>query len=444
MSILVVSASHRGASLESLNALALDTAGVTKLAHGLTDTEVVDEAVVLSTCNRTEVYVHVEKFHAGLEVVVEALSQASGLSPLELQRICSVYYDEAAVGHLFAVAAGLESMVVGESQILGQVRHALSTSQQAGTVGSALNSLFQQALRVGKRAQTETSIGAAGRSLVGAAVESLSRLGVGLGGRTVVVLGAGSIASLAAHTAADAGASVVVVNRTLAKAQRLAEQVDGAARPLGELTAALAGAEVLITCVGAPGTVVGPELVQGTPLLGVVDLALPADVDTRVGQLVPLVNLERLQRELAGSAGATEVAAARELVSGEVSDFLGARRAAKVAPTVVALRTMAAEVVSAEMARLVGKAPGLDSAQLHEVERTVRRVVDKILHQPTVRLQSHAAAGGSLDYAGALRELFALDPVQVAAVSSLSHTEGPAGEVDPAGWPDAGRAAERA
>ncbi|SDD04903.1 glutamyl-tRNA reductase [Auraticoccus monumenti] len=419
MSILVVSASHHGAGVDALNALALDTAGVVKMAHALTAHEQVEEVVVLSTCNRTEVYVQVGRFHAGLEAVVAELSAGSSLSGAELQQICRVYYDEAAVGHLFTVAAGLDSMVVGESQILGQVRQALTASQQAGTVGSALNSLFQQALRVGKRVQHETSVGSAGRSLVSAAVDALSGQGLPLAGRTVVVLGAGSIASLAAHTVAAEGAGVVVVNRTLSKAQRLADQVEGRAFPLEELDRALAGADVLVSCVGAPGYVVVPEQVSVTPLRAVVDLAMPADVDPRVGDLLTLVNLETLRAGQVDTATVDEVQAATELVAGEVSDFLGARRAATVTPTVVALRTMAAEVVSAEMARLTGKVPDLGAEQLHEVERTVRRVVDKILHQPTVRLQAHAATEGATDYADALRELFALDPVQVSAVSRL-------------------------
>lgn len=420
MSILVISASHHGAGVEALNALALDAAGVTKMVHGLTASEGVDEAVVLSTCNRTEVYAHVERFHAGLETIVAELSTSSSLSATELQQICSVYYDEAAVGHLFSVASGLESMVVGESQILGQVRQALTTSQQAGTVGSALNSLFQQALRVGKRVQHETSVGSAGRSLVTAAVSSLGRRAVALEGRTVVVLGAGAIAGLAAHTVAGAGADVLVVNRTLEKAQRLAEQVGGRARPLSELTQSLAGADVLICCVGAPGTVIGLEQVQASPLRAVVDLAMPADVDPRVGDVLPLVNLASLQADQSDTASTAEVQTATDLVAGEVADFLGARRAARVTPTVVALRTMAAEVVSSEMSRLTGKVPDLEAEQLHEVERTVRRVVDKILHQPTVRLRASAASGGSTDYTDALRELFALDAEQVDAVSRLT------------------------
>ncbi len=417
MSILVVSASHHGASVESLNALALDADGVVKLVHALTASEQVSEAVVLSTCNRTEVYVQAERFHAGLETVMTELAAGSALPEAELRRICTVFYDEAAVGHLFAVASGLESMVVGENQILGQVRGALTACQQAGTVGTALNSLFQQALRVGKRVQHETSVGSAGRSLVSAAVDVLTGRHGDLAGQTVVVLGAGSIASLAAHTLAGVGAGVVVVNRTLAKAQRLAEQVEGRALPLTELPQALAEADVLVSCVGAPGTVVGVEDVRGTPLRAVVDLAMPADVDPRVGDLMTLVDLATLREEQCDTASAEEVRAATELVAGEVSDFLGARRAATVTPTVVALRTMAAEVVSAEMSRLRGKTPDLSADQLHEVERTVRRVVDKILHQPTVRLQAHAATEGGTGYADALRELFALDPERVEAVS---------------------------
>ncbi|GAA1426665.1 glutamyl-tRNA reductase [Microlunatus lacustris] len=419
MSILVVSVSHRSTSVGMLSRLAMDATSTAALAEQLVASDHVDEAVVLSTCNRTELYASVTRFHGGLDDAVAALAELAGLSVAELRTLCAVYFDEGAVAHTFSVTAGLDSVVVGESQILGQVRTALSLCQDAGTVGTVLNSLFQQALRVGKRVQTETGIGSAGRSLVSAAYDLLAGERGGLTGRRVLVVGAGQMAGLAARTAAAAGAHVSCANRTLAKAERLAESVAGRAIPLDQLDAALACTDVLVTCTGARSMTIGADQLAGTPVTGVVDLALPPDVSEDVHTLgISLVNLDRLVAGRDDETGSTEVAEARELVRSEVRDFLGLRRAAQVAPTVVALRSMASEVVAGEMARLSSRLPALGDRERDEVQRTVRRVVDKLLHQPTVRVQELSADPDAVDYAAALRELFALDPQSVAAVMS--------------------------
>jgi glutamyl-tRNA reductase len=419
MSILVVSVSHRSTSVGMLSRLAMDAAATAQLAEQLVASDHVDEAVVLSTCNRTELYASVSRFHGGLDDAVTALAALAGLSVAELRTLCAVYFDEGAVAHTFSVTAGLDSVVVGESQILGQVRTALSLCQDAGTVGTVLNSLFQQALRVGKRVQTETGIGSAGRSLVSAAYDLLAGERGGLAGRRVLVVGAGQMAGLAARTAAAAGAQVSCANRTLARAERLAESVGGRAVPLDQLDAALADTDVLVTCTGARSMTIGADQLAGTPVTGVVDLALPPDVSEDVHTLgISLVNLDRLVAGRDEETGSSEVAEARALVRAEVRDFLGLRRAAQVAPTVVALRSMASEVVAGEMARLSSRLPALGDRERDEVQRTVRRVVDKLLHQPTVRVQELSSDPDAVDYAAALRELFALDPQSVAAVMS--------------------------
>ena len=419
MSILAVSISHKTTSVDILAKVAMDSSTSTKLAEAMIASEHVDEAVVLSTCNRTEMYASVSRFHGGLDDVTVALAQLSGVGVGELRQLCAVYFDEGAVAHTFAVSSGLDSMVVGENQILGQVKSALTACQAHGTVGTGLNALFQQALRVGKRVHTETEVGSAGRSLVTAAYEVL-RNDVGpIGGRRLLVVGAGAMASLAARTAAAAGAQVTCVNRTYDRARRLAEAIGAQARPLAELEAALQQTDLIVTCTGARDVFLDAEHLLGTPVVGVVDLALPADVSEDVTNAgVVLVNLARLVADQPDHASRAEVEAARALVSGEVNDFLGVRRAAQVAPTVVALRSMASEVVSAELARLDGRAPDLTERERQEVHRTVRRVVDKLLHQPTVRVQELSANPESVDYAAALRELFALDPQTIAAVMS--------------------------
>ena len=419
MSILVVSVSHRSTSVAQLSELALDAPASAKLGDQLLTSEHIDEAVVLATCNRTEIYASVSRFHGALADTTDALAQMGGLTVAELQSRCAVYFDEGAVAHTFAVAAGLESVVVGESQILGQVKAALTLAQGQGTVGTALNSLFQQALRVGKRVQAETGIGSAGRSLVSAAYRLLTDERGPLSGQRVLVVGAGAMAGLAARTATAAGASVTCVNRTLARAQLLAAAVGGQAVPLAELSSALSSADVLVTCTGARALTIGADDLAGTPVRGVVDLALPADVAPAVTDLgITLVNLDRLVAEQHDPAGGREVEDARALVQQEVSDFLGLRRAAQVAPTVVALRTMASDVVAAELGRLESRLPDLDDHEREEVQRSVRRIVDKLLHAPTVRVQELSTDPEAPDYAAALRELFALDPHSIAAVMS--------------------------
>ena len=417
MSILVVSVSHKSTSVSDLAQLALDASASAKLAEQLIDSEHIDEAVVLSTCNRTELYASVSRFHGALDDATQALAEIAGLRPGELRSLCAVFFDEGAVAHTFSVASGLDSLVVGESQILGQVKAALTLSQAHETVGTVLNSLFQQAIRVGKRVHTETGIGAAGRSLISAAYRLLTDELGALDGQRVLVVGAGAMAGLAARTAATDGAMVTCANRTLARAERLAEAVGGKAVPLADLPQALAETDVLVTCTGARTLTIGVDDLAGTPVRGIVDVALPADVAPEVtAHGVCLVNLDRLVTDQPDSASAQEIEDARDLVREEVASFLGLRRAAQVAPTVVALRSMASAVVAGELRRLEARLPQLDDHEREQIQRSMRRIVDKLLHTPTVRVQELSAEPDAVDYAAALRVLFALDPQAVAAV----------------------------
>jgi len=419
VSILVVSVSHKTTPVDVLAQVAMDAPAAAKLVEALIASEHIEEVVVLSTCNRTELYASVTRFHGGLDDLTTQLAGSAGLDVADVGSMCSVYFDEGAVAHTFAVTAGLDSMVVGESQILGQVKLALNQCQALGTVGTVLNALFQQAIRVGKRVQSETAIGSAGRSLITAAYDLLTAQCGELSGRRVLVVGAGSMAALAARTAAGAGAQLTLANRTYVRAEQLAESVGGRAVPLADLGVALSSADVVVTCTGAQDLVLGHDDLVGTPVVGIVDLALPSDVSEDVTSLgITLVNLDRLVAGQLDAASSAEVEAARELVRLEVKDFLGLRRSAAVAPTVVALRSMASQVVDSEMSRLQGRLPDLTEHERDEVHRTVRRVVDKLLHQPTVRVQKLAVDPEAVDYAAALRELFALDPQSVAAVMS--------------------------
>jgi glutamyl-tRNA reductase len=425
MSVLVVGVSHKTAPVAVLEKLALDADGLDKLVHDASSSEHVLEATALATCNRIEIYAEVDRFHGSVETVSRLLCNLADEAREEVVPHLYVHYDDGAVSHLFNVASGLDSMVVGEGQILGQARHALRLGQESGTLGPALNALFQQALRVGKRVHAETDIDRAAPSLVSV---SLDRAAAHVGpveGRRVMVVGAGAMAGLAVATVSRLGAAdIVVSSRTDSRAQRLAEQYGGRAVPLAGIDAQLPDVDILVSCTGATGVVLPLAKVAAaragtTRPLAVIDLALPHDVDPSVGELpgVCLIGLASLAEELHDGDGAFDVAAVRGIVAEEIAAFLAARQAASVTPTVVALRTMATGVVEAEMLRLLSRLPDLDPSMRAEVEHTVRRVADKLLHQPTVRVKELANQEGAVSYATALAELFSLDPEAVEAVT---------------------------
>ncbi|MEU5957414.1 glutamyl-tRNA reductase [Streptomyces sp. NPDC047525] len=553
MSLLVVGLSHRSAPVSVLERAALAADAQAKLLQDTLAAEPAAEAAVLATCNRIELYADVDKFHAGVAELSTLLAQHSGVGLDELTPYLYVHYEDRAVHHLFSVACGLDSMVVGEGQILGQIKDALARSQELHTAGRLLNDLFQQALRVGKRAHSETGIDRAGQSLVTFGLEQLAGrepVETWAKGKRALVIGAGSMSSLAAATLARAGVhEVVVANRTLDRAHRLAEILSeggtgtiARAVPMDQVATELTRADVAVSCTGATGLVLtaeavaagvadrtgapvavgaarlpaagspsagasaphgsdadtdeacplglsgdgavgrgvgfsvmgedavagmdaatleqhaawvdnapavrrddlqseadtitalaaavtatgrvperrGPSLVEtGNVLLALLDLAMPRDIDGAVHRIdgVRLVDIESLADASADAPMADDVEKVRGLVSDEVAAFGAAQRAAHITPTVVALRTMAADVVANEIARLDGRLPGLPEKERAEITQTVRRVVDKLLHAPTVRVKQLASEPGGAGYADALRTLFDLDPQTVAAVS---------------------------
>ncbi|WP_328620635.1 glutamyl-tRNA reductase [Streptomyces sp. NBC_00354] len=562
MSLLVVGLSHRSAPVSVLERASLSADAKVKLVHDTLAAEPATEATVLATCNRIELYADVDKFHAGVAELSTLLAQHSGVALEELTPYLYVHYEDRAVHHLFSVACGLDSMVIGEGQILGQIKDALALGQELHSAGRLINDLFQQALRVGKRAHSETGIDRAGQSLVTFGLEQLTAgrepVDVWAKDKRALVIGAGSMSSLAAATLARVGvAEIVVANRTAERADRLAEilvasgtGVVARSVPMASVADELTRVDVVVSCTGATGLVLtednvaaavaGPAgLVPSPPLpdsrssapdpaphtpagldsvlarlvaaaeagvrladggvartivpgadrdgcpvdvpagdgraaltgvdasslelhgtwadqgeaaaqrqprkgarsqidvapvrLALLDLAMPRDIDAAVHRIpgVRLVDIESLAEASADAPMAADVDAVRGIVAEEVAAFGAAQRAAHITPTVVALRAMAAEVVAMEVARLDGRLPDLDERQRAEVTQTVRRVVDKLLHAPTVRVKQLASEPGGAGYAEALRELFDLDPQTVASVSRAD-AAGQAGQVDQA------------
>jgi glutamyl-tRNA reductase len=440
VSVLLFGVSHRSAPVSVLEQLSTDESEQVKLVDRIMQSPLVTEAMVLSTCNRVEVYAVVDAFHGGLSAIGQVLADQSGMTVPDLTKYAYVRYSEAAVEHLFAVAGGLDSAVVGEQQVLGQVRRAYAAAEANHTVGRTLHELAQRALAVGKRVHSETGIDAAGASVVSVALGMADAKLKGLHGKTAVVVGAGAMGALSAAHLTRAGiGNVYVVNRSLPRAQRLARKVRESGTPaealsLDDLSTALADADVVVSCTGAVRPVVSLADVHNaltagrrddTPLV-MCDLGMPRDVDPAVSGLpgVWVVDMDRIQREPSARAAAADAEAARHMVAAEVATYLAGQRMAEVTPTVTALRQRAADVVEAELLRLDHRLPSLEATHRDEVARTVRRVVDKLLHAPTVRIKQLASAPGGDSYAEALRELFELDQTAVDAVAN-------AGELPP-------------
>jgi glutamyl-tRNA reductase len=411
MNLLVVGISHRTANLPLLESLSVPVGAAPATLGRLVAQPYVDEAVVLSTCNRVEIYAAVSAFHGGLTDIGTVLAAQAGLPVGELAGHLYVHYEMDAVRHAFRVAGGLDSMVVGESQILGQLRDAYNTAIEHGAVGRLLHELMQQALRVGKRVHAETGIDRAGQSVVTAALAAGQQVTGPITGRPALVIGAGAMGSLAVATLKRTGADpVLITNRGFDRAQHLAGLHGAEAVSFDHLAETLRRVDVVVSATASPEPVLHAPLVAaaGGPLL-VLDLAMPRDVGAGVGDLpgITLVDLERLSAGTNATLD-SEARAAEEIVAAELEAFLGWLRGADVAPTVAALRAKADQVVGAELRRLAQRCPELPDEHRAEVAHTIHRVVQRLLHQPTVRVRQLAAEPGGEAYAQALRELFDL------------------------------------
>ena len=423
MSILVVGLSYRTAPVSLLEKAAVTADDLRKTLEELQRTETISEALLLSTCNRVEVYADVARFHPAVADVSSVLSRHSGVPVADLSEHLYVHFAEAAVEHMLSVASGLDSMVVGESQILGQLRSAYALGADLGSIGSVLHDLAQTALRVGKRVHSDTGIDKAGASVVSVALDHAEEILGELAGHRAVIVGAGSMGALAGTSLRRRGVTdFVIANRSLERAERLSAALGGRAVGLAELEVELAGADLLVSSTGASGLVVDAEAIgprAGRPLV-VLDLALPRDVSPAVGDqpAVSYIDIEAL-RSRGAMVSDEDVRAATAIVSAELGRYLAEQQQLAVAPTVTALRARANQVIEGELSRLDGRLPGLDSDVRSEVADAVRRAVEKVLHTPTVRVKELAATPGGDQYASALRELFGLDPARAESVAAV-------------------------
>jgi glutamyl-tRNA reductase len=418
VSVVVIGLNHRTAPLDLLERTTVDRASLPKALHDLLTRPNLSEAVVLSTCNRTEIYAVAERFHGGFEDIRRFLAELARVHLADVAEHLYVHYDDAAVAHLFAVAAGLDSAVLGESEILRQVHDAWAAARDEGATGHALNLLFRHSLEVGKRVRTETALSRGITSVAHAAVALAERSLPGLAGRRVLVLGAGEMGQAMAAALAHAGAAVVVANRSLPAAVALAERVGGEAVTLGELWTAAERCDALLTSTGATSLLVTHDEIEAAmgaraqrDLL-IVDIAVPRDVDPAVGGVpgVTLLDMDDVRSFVQGTLDARqrEAVEARAVVEDELLRYRSLASAREAAPLVAQLWGRADAVRQAELERQAARLDGLDDRQRAAVEALTKGIVAKLLHEPTVRIKKSAGSVRGERLAESLRELFDL------------------------------------
>jgi glutamyl-tRNA reductase len=420
MAILALGISHRRATVELLERLAFADDDLVKAYRRVAEDPGVDEAVVLSTCNRVEVYASVPAYHAGFQALKRLLAESWSQPADELAEPLYSHYEEEAVHHLFEVAAGLDSMVIGEPQILSQVRDAFRRAEAEGATGHALTALFHSAGRTGRRVRTETAVGSAPDAFVDAGADLAATTLDGLEDRTAIVVGAGHMAALAVkHLRARGVGTVRILNRSLERARVLAERTGADHGDLQELPDALRASDIAISATGAAGLVVHASTLarvmdaRERPLF-LLDLAVPRDVEPSAADIpgVRLVDIEGLKD--AFSARATDVAGdierANAIVEAEVHRYAVRRRADKLAPLIHALRGRGDAAVAAEMERYRSELAALTPDERDAVEALARGIVAKLLHDPIVRLKELSAPGTDRAHETLLAQLYDLEP----------------------------------
>ncbi len=416
MSVLVVGLNYRTAPVGLLERVAVAPEQLGKALTSLTNRDHVLEAVVLSTCNRVEVYAHVTRYHGGMADVRDFFAEWSGLPPEDFAGLAYDYHDDRAAAHLFAVASGLDSMVVGERQIHLQVKQAFRDAADEGSCGRVLSSLFRQALRVGRRTRAETGISDGAASMVDVGLDAAVQVLATLRDRVVLVVGAGKMGGMAAARVAAEAARVVVANRTRDKGERLASRVGAEVCDFGAIGRGLRDADLVLCSTGAPAPVVDAEAVAvamrarpDRPLV-LVDLAVPRDVDPACAEVagVTVLDIDAVRALTETGRTGAEVVKARALVEQEATLFAAWTRSVRVEPTIAALRSRAEQIRAAEVARVAGRLGPLDERQRDALDTLTKGIVNTLLHEPSVRLKALADGRGDDAYAAALRELFDL------------------------------------
>lgn len=426
MPIVVVGLNHRSADISLLERLSVSEERLPKALHQLGTYEHVVEGAILSTCNRIEIYAVVSKFHGGAQDLRNFLAEFCHVAPEDFADRMYTYHDESALRHLLRVAAGVDSMVVGESEILGQVRRSFQRAADEGLVHRVLGAAFRRAARAGKRARTETAIGRNPVSVSSAAVDLARRAFVDgdLTGKRVAIVGAGKMGRLAARALADAGATdLVVVNRTEEKGTDLASIFDAEALPLARVADAIRDADILISSTTAAQTVIDRPLLEsalegrseGKPLF-IVDIAVPRDVDPAATSLpgVVLRDIDDLKGVVEVNIGTrtAEVSKVEAIISEELDAFLAWERATELEPTLTELVGRGEQVREEELARARAKLADLSDAQREIVEQVTRKIVARLLHPPLSKTKGLASSKQGHLYLAALRELFELDDVE--------------------------------
>lgn len=418
--LIAIGISHKTAPVALRERLALSTGQAKQVMHDLIGSDDVHEAVAISTCNRTELYMVASDAVAAESLALSHLSRRADIRPTELVELLYTFHDSDMVAQLMRVAGGLDSMIIGETEILGQVKRSYEVALAEQTTGPITNRIFTHAIAAGKRVQSETWIGALKVSVSSAAVE-LARETVGdLENRKAIVIGAGTNGELTARALSDAGVDTVfIANRQYGRAIGVAETIGGKAVRFEHLPEELVEADIVLSSTGSPHTLIHPDEMQsvmdergGRPLL-MIDIAVPRDIDPDVGNIpgITLFDMDDLQRDVDNNLKVrrSEAAKAETVVAQEVEKFERWLTTLDVIPVISELRSRGDSIADHVLTENLGKFDDLSDADRERIEAMMNSIVSRMLHEPTLKLKRSAEEDEAYLYIQALRDLFALD-----------------------------------